>query len=93
MPEQTYGVYVLQIDDDPDWVYVGYSYRPPEERLAEHMSGHNAAWVFKRGHRGSLRRDLYRNLPRHRSRIAAIEAEAALAANLRRRGFRVEGGH
>jgi hypothetical protein len=93
VPEQTYGVYVIQIDDDPRWVYVGYSYRSPTERLAEHHSGHNAAWIFKGGHRGRLRPDLYGALKRLPARREAEVAEAALAAELRKQGFRVEGGH
>lgn len=91
--DRGYGLYVIEINDDPNWVYVGYSWWPPDERLRQHLSGENAAWVFKRGNTGRLRPDLYEHLARYSTRKEAELAEVALAKELRERGFMVDGGH
>ena len=91
--DRSYGLYVIEIHGVSDWVYVGYSWWPPEERLEQHLNGYNAAWVFKRGNSGRLRPDLYEHLPRYWTRAAAEKAEAELAQELRGRGFIVGGGH
>jgi predicted GIY-YIG superfamily endonuclease len=88
----TWGVYVIQLDDDPLWVYVGQSYHSPEDRFKQHRNGIRSSRIVRRRGR-KLRPELYRHRPRYTSREQALRAEADLAAELRRRGFRVEGGH
>ena len=92
----TYGVYVIEINNDPKHVYVGQSSKTPEERLKQHMAGdyeHKSARVFKRGAKGKLRPDLYAYLERFATQAEAEEMEWLLARDLREEGFKVEGGH
>lgn len=93
---RTYGVYIIELDGNPNYVYVGQTWYAPEERLAQHNTGYavfHAARPFKRGSRGVLRPDLYGHLPRVRSQSQAEALEARVAMELRKGGFRVEGGH
>jgi hypothetical protein len=93
---RTFGVYVIELDRNPNHVYVGQTWYLPEERLAQHNTGFaafHAARIFKRGARGRLRPDLYANLPRYRSQPQAEALESHVALELRKLGFRVEGGH
>ncbi len=91
-----YGVYVIELDGNSNYVYVGQTWYAPEERLAQHNTGlavFHAARPFKRGSRGVLRPDLYAHIPRVRSQAESERLEAAVAMQLRKAGFRVEGGH
>lgn len=93
---RTYGVYVIELDHNSNHVYVGQTWYQPEERLAQHNTGlavFHAARPFKRGSRGTLRRDLYAHLPRYKAQPQAEAMEAAVALELKKLGFRVEGGH
>jgi hypothetical protein len=93
---RTYGVYVVQLSDSSNHLYVGQTWYDPDERLAQHNTGlavFHAARPFKRGLRGTLRPDLYEHLPRFRSQAPAEALEAKTARDLRGQGFRVEGGH
>ncbi|HUD11533.1 MAG TPA: GIY-YIG nuclease family protein [Candidatus Saccharimonadia bacterium] len=93
---RTYGVYAIQLDQNPNHIYVGQTWYQPEERLSQHNTGFaafHAARPFKHGVRGRLRPDLYSHLPRYRSQTEAEHMEAALAMQLKKLGFRVEGGH
>lgn len=92
-PKYTYGVYVIEIDGNPNHVYVGQSVLSAEERLAQHRRGYKSAPSIKRAKRLELRPDLYDYLERFRDREDALEMEANLARDLREEGFRVEGGH
>lgn len=91
-----YGVYVIELDGNSNYVYVGQTWYAPEERLAQHNTGYavfHAARPFKRGSRGTLRPDLFAHLPRVKSQAQAEALEASTAMKLRKQGFRVEGGH
>ena len=89
---RSYGVYVIQVKGLRRTVYVGQSVLTPEERLANHLDGYKAnGLVHRRG--GRLRSDLYGHLPRFAVRADAEKAEQELAADLRRRGWTVHGGH
>lgn len=93
---RTYGVYVIELDRNPNHVYVGQTWYQPEERLAQHNTGYavfHAAKAFKAGARGTLRRDLYGHLPRYGTQAQSEAIEASLAMHLKKQGFRVEGGH
>jgi hypothetical protein len=91
-----YGLYVIELDGNPNHVYVGQTWYLPHERLAQHNTGFaafHAARLFKRGARGTLRPDLYRHAPRVTNQKVAEEMEQELALQLKKLGFRVEGGH
>jgi hypothetical protein len=93
---RTYGVYVIELDHNSNHLYVGQTWYEPHERLAQHNTGFaafHAARPFKRGARGTLRPELYSHLPRYRSQPPAEALEAQIALELRKQGFRVEGGH
>jgi hypothetical protein len=89
----TYGVYVIELNGDPNHVYVGQSYLTAEERLHQHRHGYKSAPSIKKIRRMKLRPDLYDYLERFTSRKEAETMEAILARDLREEGFRVEGGH
>lgn len=89
----TYGLYVLEIDSDPYYVYVGQSYLSPEERLEQHKNGVHSARSLRGAVRLVLRPDLYEGLPRYQSRDEALKAERDYATKLKNYGYRVEGGH
>lgn len=93
---RTFGVYVIELDRNSNYVYVGQTWYAPEERLAQHNTGFaafHAARPFKRGARGILRPDLYAHLPRVTAQAEAELLEARVARELKYAGFRVEGGH
>jgi hypothetical protein len=87
--------YVIELDlisDGLPQLYVGETAHPPEYRFAQHKAG-TMANVLVQLHGVRLRPDLNMGgLPsRHRQQSRA--REAWLAAHLRARGYRVEGGH
>ena len=93
---RTFGVYVIELEHNPNHVYVGQTWYLPEERLAQHNTGlaaFHAARPFKHGAQGTLRRDLFGHLPRYTTQSQAEAMEAAVARELKKLGFRVEGGH
>jgi hypothetical protein len=93
---RSYGVYVIELDRNPNHLYVGQTWYEPEERLAQHNTGFaafHAARPFKHGARGRLRPDLYAHIARFRSQAQAEAMEAKCAMDLKKAGFRVEGGH
>jgi hypothetical protein len=94
MADQTYGVYVIELDGNPPKrLYVGYSAHSPGHRLSQHLvRGYLAAKVFKQGATGKLCPDLCEHLPRHASRQAAEKAERELASRLREDGYSVSEG-
>jgi hypothetical protein len=93
---RTYGVYIIELDNNPNYLYVGQTWYQPEERLAQHNTGFaafHAARPFKRGSRGTLRRDLFGRLQRYKTQAEAEMIEARVATELKQQGFSVEGGH
>ncbi len=93
---RTYGVYVIELDGNRNHLYVGQTWYAPEERLRQHLTGYavfHSARPFKRGATGRLRPDLYEHLPRYVTQPQAEAKEASWAMELKRAGFRVEGGH
>lgn len=95
-PHRVYKVYVVQLSDSSNHLYVGQTWYDPDERLAQHNTGlavFHAARPFKRGLRGTLRPDLFSHLPRFRTPAPAEALEAKTARDLRAIGYRVEGGH
>jgi hypothetical protein len=79
---RTFGVYVIELDGNSNHVYVGQTWYLPEERLVQHNTGFAA-----------FRPDLYEHIPRVRTQAEAEALESTTAMQLRKQGFRVEGGH
>lgn len=80
-----------QRDPKKPCVYVGMTGLEPEERFANHKAGVKAAQVVKRyGLR--LLPELYAHL-NPMPYEAALQMEMDLAADLRREGYTVTGGH
>lgn len=87
-----YSLYVIELNNEPMEVYVGQTWHNPEYRLKQHNSGqakNYAARVFRKGARGKLRPDLYREYPVYPTRKAALEAEIMLADKLFEKGYHV----
>jgi predicted GIY-YIG superfamily endonuclease len=72
-------------------VYVGMTGLEPEERFANHKAGIKAAHVVQR-HGVRLLPELYFHL-NPMPYEAAVQMEMDLAADLRREGYTVTGGH
>ncbi len=97
--KHVYRVYVINLSDEVGqrigrhrWVYVGQTFRTPEERLEQHLNGHKSSnWVKKYGQ--GLNFTLFKDLPTVRFRQDAEMLERLLAKDLERRGFNVKGGH
>ena len=97
--KHVYKVYVINLSDEVGprigrhrWVYVGQTFRTPEERLEQHLNGHKSSnWVKKYGQ--GLNFTLFKDLPTVRFRQDAEMLERLLAKDLARRGFNVKGGH
>ena len=89
----TYCVYVLEIDGDPNYVYVGQTAHTPEKRLEQHQTGYKSAPSLKKAKKLALRPDIYKQFDRVKTREAAEALESLVAKHLVARGFKVEGGH
>ncbi|MFC1651334.1 GIY-YIG nuclease family protein [Candidatus Latescibacterota bacterium] len=80
---------------DRPYVYVGYTFKTPEERFKQHMSGKpgkkgyklSSSVVYKYGIR--LMPDLYAKYNPIRSKKDAMGMEIVLAESLRKRGYTV----
>lgn len=86
----TYRVYVVELDS-PRTFYVGSTARSVSARMLTHLSGRRTGSGRVRLHGTRLRPDLSRGIGPFRTRREARRAETELAADLRRRGFRVHG--
>ena len=72
-------------------VYVGMTSLAIEDRFRNHQIGHRASRVVNK-HWRRLRPELYSHL-NPMSREMAAETERRLAAELKRKGYEVFGGH
>jgi hypothetical protein len=70
-------------------VYVGSTSKTPEQRFAKHMDGGIASSPFVKRFGKGLFRWAYEDQPEYRDRESVERAEAALAEDLRRRGWGV----
>jgi len=95
-----YSVYVIELSDEAGkrlnphlpCVYVGQTFRTPEERFYQHRKGKKSSrWVKRYGIR--LRPDLYEHHNPIRNRNTAELVEKTLAGNLADEGYTVFGGH
>jgi len=92
-------VYVIELDDVEQprttplpCVYVGQSAQPAEVRFAQHKAGYKSS-RFARRFGKHLRPDLSEHVKCTSDWQTALGREAALAAELRRAGHCVHGGH
>jgi hypothetical protein len=91
-----YRVYVVELADEActrrstkyACVYVGETWKSPDERFAEHKAGLTASKIV-RDHGKRLRPDLYRRWGPYATREDASAAEQRLATRLAERGFTV----
>ena len=95
MARKHHSVYVVYLrnplGDGKAGYYVGMTGLTPERRFENHKAGRKCARIVKRfGER--LVPKLYAHL-NPMTYAEAVEMEAHLAADLRRRGFQVFGGH
>jgi hypothetical protein len=95
MARKHHSVYVVYLrnprGDGKAGYYVGMTGLTPEERFENHKKGRKSATVVKRfGERLVPRLYVHLN---PMSYADAVVMEARLAADLRRRGFQVFGGH
>lgn len=89
----TYGVYVIELNRDPLYVYVGQSCWLPEKRFEQHRAGYKAARIVKNASFAKLRPDLYDKFKRRTKRDQILELEKKLATLLKEKGYTVKGGH
>ncbi len=88
-----YVVYVLEIDGNPNYVYVGQTSNTREHRMQQHLDHYKSAPSLRHAETLTLRPDLYEGLPIVDTQAKSEAQEAMVAANLKARGFIVEGGH
>lgn len=86
-------VYVIELDNNPNKVYVGQSIYEPKKRLEQHKAGHNSALKVYKAKNHKLRPDIYSKIEKIYSIEDARCKEAYLAENLRNKGYTVFGGH
>lgn len=86
--QETHCVYFLMVtaspsDRTPYGLYIGCTFKTPEERAAEHDSGHNAARVFRKHGRGVMMLPRLSKLVPRMSRADAERFEAEILASFR----------
>jgi predicted GIY-YIG superfamily endonuclease len=74
-------------------LYVGYTSSTPKRRLEKHLSGDRVGSSIVRDHGIGLLKSFTRGRRRLQTEDEALEAEAALAEELRERGYAVYGRH
>jgi hypothetical protein len=74
-------------------LYVGYTSSTPKTRLEKHLSGDRVGSSIVRDHGVGLLKSFTRGRRRLQSEEEALAAEAALAEELRERGYGVYGRH
>lgn len=86
----------LQLEKPPEdgtgAVYVGQSWHPPELRFQQHQQGLRAARIVRTSGVRLVPR-LSKGWGPYATREESLRAETALAAALRKKGYRVYGGH
>ena len=74
-------------------LYVGYTSGTPKARLEKHLSGDRVGSSIVREHGVGLLKSFTRGRRRMKSEDEALAAEAALAEELREKGYGVYGRH
>jgi hypothetical protein len=87
-----YRCYVIEINGNENHVYVGQTNYPIDKRFQQHVYKYHSARVLSRYDILTLREDLCAHLPPSYNQADSLAAEKALYQDLKRRGFKVEGG-
>jgi hypothetical protein len=91
--QDRWSLYVIQINGDESYLYVGSTNYPIEKRFQQHVYKYHPARIFLHEDIFDLDEGRSRNLPTFRNKQEAEEAEARLAEVYKQRGFKVKGGH
>jgi len=86
-------VYVIEIDGDPNHLYVGETNYPVEKRFQQHVNKFNPARVLLKYDSFELAMQHAEGWPKVTTKEESLRNEAALAEELRSKGYKVEGGH
>lgn len=86
-------VYVIEVGGDPRHLYVGETNYPVHKRFQQHVYKFNPARILLKYDNFELAMHHADHLPRCRSKRESLAAEAALASDLKEKGFKVAGGH
>ena len=89
---QEYRCYVIEINGNPNHVYVGQTKYPIDIRFAQHVYKYHSARVLRRYDILTLREDLFASWPVSYNSPDSLKSEKALFNHLKSRGFKVEGG-
>lgn len=85
-------VYIIELNGDPNHVYVGQTNYPIELRLQQHIYKLHPARALLKTDIFELAYELCEGLPKYKSQADSEAGEKATAARLKRLGYRVEGG-
>jgi hypothetical protein len=95
-PRRTYAIYIIELSRGCTRkpcalapLYVGQTAHTPEQRFAQHKAGGRLAAGKPHSYGVRLRYDLMKGIGPFSSRVAAEQAERAVAEALERRGHRV----
>lgn len=86
-------LYVIEIDGDARHLYVGETNYPVEKRFQQHVYKFNPARALLKYDNFELAMEHAEGWPKVRSKKESLANEAALAEELRGKGYKVEGGH
>jgi hypothetical protein len=88
-----YSVYVLKLDNNDKFVYVGQSLYTPDIRLKQHRYLYHCAQKMKNIKTMELFPAIYEQLPKFDTEQESKLVEVNLAKSLAQNGYRVIGGH
>jgi len=86
-------VYVIEINGDPQHLYVGETNYPVEKRFQQHVHKFNPARILLHHDHFEMAMHHAVGWPIQSNKQASLKAEAQLAQDLRDQGFKVAGGH
>lgn len=86
-------VYVIEIEGNPKHLYVGETNYPVEKRFQQHVYRFNPARVLLKYDNFDLAMQHAEGWPKVKSKEASLRNESDLAETLRKKGYKVEGGH
>jgi hypothetical protein len=86
-------IYVIELNNNPFEVYVGQTKYDPEIRLIQHRIGYNSTNSVRKAEKAKLRPDLYGDSQRLKSQGEARKVEKDTAEKLKKKNYKVHGGH
>lgn len=88
-----WSLYIIELDGDPRHLYIGQTNYPIQKRFQQHIYKFNPARTLLKTDNFRLAEELCTGLPIYKTQSEALEAEAQLADEYRKKGYQVEGGH